>query len=118
VASRESLEALSSKELHDRAVALAKHRLDIGFLWGLARAIPAADVVAGRLDRSETDILVFTPLLNDIRDADEGALADALRPFYIDYILEHEPPDRSPGAGADAAPNSGADSGPGSAVEA
>jgi hypothetical protein len=87
---REELEALSSKELHDRAVATAKHRLDIGFLWELARAIPVADVVAGRLDRSETDIMKFTPLLNDIRDADEGALADALRPFYIDYLVAHE----------------------------
>jgi hypothetical protein len=103
---KDDLEALSSKELHDRAAELARRHLDIGFLWELIRTIPAADVVAGRLDRSETDIMKFTPLLNDVRDADEGALADALRPFYVGYILEHEgsrdapEPDEDPGAAA------------------
>jgi len=86
---REELERLSSKELHDRAVALAKRRLDISFLWDLMKTIPAADVAAGKLDRSEVDIMKFTPLLNDLRDADEGALAEALRPFYVDYLEKH-----------------------------
>jgi hypothetical protein len=89
---RQELDALTSKELHDRATDLAKHRLDIEFLWGLLRTIPAAESAAGELDRSEVDIMKVTPLLNDLRDADEGRLADALRPFYIDYLLGHERP--------------------------
>jgi hypothetical protein len=28
-------------------------------------------------------------LLNDLVDADRGDLADALRPLYVDYLLEH-----------------------------
>jgi hypothetical protein len=38
----EDLENLSSKELHDRAVERAARHLDVGFLWRLLRAIPAA----------------------------------------------------------------------------
>ena len=41
MATREELEKLSSKELHDRAVRLAEHRLDLAFLWRLVKAIPA-----------------------------------------------------------------------------
>jgi len=30
-------------------------------------------------------------LLNDlVRDTDEGALGEALRPMYVDYLLEHD----------------------------
>lgn len=90
MSTREELDRLTSKELHDKAVERAKHHLDISFWWELAKTIPAADVAAGKIDRSETDIMKLTPLLNDIRDSDEGALADALRPFYIDYLLKHD----------------------------
>ena len=37
-------------------------------------------------------------LLNDFIDADRGELADALRPLYIEYLVEHgaeEDDDRS-----------------------
>ena len=40
---RATLEALSSHELHDRAVHRAVHHLDVGFLWELLRAIPAGE---------------------------------------------------------------------------
>ena len=69
---REELDTLSSKDLHDRAIELAKHRLDVAFLWELLKTIPAAEVAAGELDRSEVDIMKVTPLLNDLRDADGG----------------------------------------------
>jgi hypothetical protein len=86
---REDLEALPSKELHDRATALAKHQLDVAFLWDLLKTIPEARAAAGDEARSETDILRPLALLNDLFDADEGRLADALRPFYLDYLEEH-----------------------------
>ncbi len=86
------LEKLSSKELHDRASRLAERRLDIGYLWRLVKAIPAAEAAAGRVDKAEADIGVgdLMPLLSDLDHSGEGALADALRPLYIDYLLEHE----------------------------
>jgi hypothetical protein len=87
---REELEALSSAELHDRAMGLAKHRLDVGFLWDLLKMIPEARAAAGDEARSETDIMRPLALLNDFFDADEGRLADALRPLYLEYLEKHE----------------------------
>jgi hypothetical protein len=87
----EDLDRLSSKELHDRAVKLAEHRLDIGFLWRLLKTIPAAEAAAGNLPEAEADIGVgdLVPLLHDLAHSDEGALADALRPLYLEYLEEH-----------------------------
>jgi hypothetical protein len=89
---REELESLSSKDLHDRAVRLAEHRLDVGFLWRLIKTIPAAQAAAGHLDEAEADVAVgdLVPLLHDLDHADEGGLAEALRPMYIDYLQKHE----------------------------
>jgi hypothetical protein len=92
VATREDLERLSSKELHDRAVRLAERRLDVVYLWRLLKAIPVAEVAAGNLEEAEADVGVadLVPLLHDFVHADEGGLADALRPMYIEYLEEHE----------------------------
>lgn len=89
---REELETLSSKQLHDRAVRLAEHRMDVLFLWRLIKAIPVAQAAAGQLDKADADIAVgdLMPLLADLDRSDEGSLADALRPLYIDYLLKHE----------------------------
>jgi hypothetical protein len=92
VASREDLDKLSSKKLHDRAVQLAEHRLDVGFLWQLLKAIPVAEAAAGNLEEAEADVGVadLVPLIHDFTHAGQGELADALRPMYIDYLVKHE----------------------------
>ena len=90
VTDRESLELLSAQELHDRATRLAWRRLDVSFLWNLLSTIPEARAAGGDQDRSEMDILRPLALLNDLVDADRGELAEALRPLYIDYLVEHE----------------------------
>jgi hypothetical protein len=90
VPTREELERLTPQELHDRATRLAWRRLDVGFLWGLLRTIPEARAAMGDERRSETDIMRPLALLNDLVDADRGELAEALRPLYVDYLLEHE----------------------------
>ncbi len=90
---RAELERLSSAELHDRATRLAWRRLDVAFLWDLLKTIPEARAAAGDEERSETDIVRPLALLNDLVDADRGELADALRPFYLDYLERHETPD-------------------------
>ena len=96
---REELESLASAELHDRATRLAWRRLDVGFLWDLLRTIPEARAAAGDEERSEADIMRPLALLNDLVDADRGELAEALRPLYIDYLLEHETGEEAGDAG-------------------
>jgi hypothetical protein len=98
---REELEALTSAELHDRATRLAWRRLDVSFLWDLLRTIPEARAAAGDEERSETDIMRPLALLNDLVDADRGELADALRPLYVEYLLEHESTADAEEAGGD-----------------
>jgi hypothetical protein len=90
---RAELERLSSAELHDRATRLAWRRLDVSFLWDLLKTIPEARAAIGDEARSETDIIRPLALLNDLVDADQGELAEALRPFYLDYLAEHEQAD-------------------------
>jgi hypothetical protein len=90
---RAELENLSAAELHDRATRLAWRRLDVSFLWDLLKTIPEARAAAGELERSETDIVRPLALLNDFVDADRGDLAEALRPFYLDYLEKHERPE-------------------------
>jgi hypothetical protein len=92
VSTREELERLSSKELHDRAIRVAERRLDVGFLWQLIKAIPVAEAAAGDLRESEADVAVgdLVPLIHDFIHSDEGKLADALRPMYLDYLEKHE----------------------------
>jgi hypothetical protein len=85
------LENLPSKELHDRAMALARERRDVGFLWELLRAIPAAAAAQGDLDRAKFDLLHGLSLLEEFTHAGDGDLAEALRPLYIGYLTEHGP---------------------------
>lgn len=86
---REELELLATKDLHERAIETAKHHTDVAFLWRLVKALPVAEEVAGDEQRAKTDILRPIALINDaLYDAGEGALGEALRPMYIEYLLE------------------------------
>jgi hypothetical protein len=84
----EDLDQLSSTELHDRAIDLAKRRLDVRFFWKLFESIPEARAVAGQTGAVEADIRHASSWLLDYRNAG-GELDEALRPVYIDYLLEH-----------------------------
>ena len=86
---REELDQLSTKELHDRSIARAKHHLDVGFLWNLVKVLPVAEEVVGDDDRSKIDIARPLALINDVYDAGEGELGEALRPLYLEYLEEH-----------------------------
>ena len=87
---KEELEALTTTELHDRAIELAKHRLDVAFLWRLLEALPVAEETIGEETRSKIDIVRPLALINDLFDAGEGELGEALRPLYVEYLSEHE----------------------------
>jgi hypothetical protein len=84
----EELDAFSTKELHDRAFKLAEHKLDVAFFWKVFRAIPQAEAVEGRPDDAEADAHYISQWLGDFFEARD--LGDALRPFYIEYLVEHE----------------------------
>lgn len=86
---RDELEELSSRELHGLAVRRALHHADVAFLWELLRAIPAAEASEGHADEAGRDITHLSVLLDDAIDSGEGDLADALRPFYLDYLEKH-----------------------------
>jgi hypothetical protein len=85
----DDLDALSSHELHDRAVRRALHHLDVGFLWKLLRAIPAGEAAAGHPDNAAADAVKISSLISDTLDSGDDDIADSLRPLYLGYLQEH-----------------------------
>jgi hypothetical protein len=83
------LEQLSSRELHDLAVRHARRHADIRFFWRLMEVLPAAQAAAGNLREAEADVAQMSAHLNDITEAGRGEVAEALRPFYIDYLTRN-----------------------------
>ena len=87
---RSELEAMPSTELHDKAVNHAVKHLHVGFLWDLVSAVPTAEAAAGHLDEARSDVVSLSSYISDVVHAgDEGEVADALRPLYIDYLEKH-----------------------------
>ena len=84
--SDDGLDALSSKELHDRAVRRAKHHVDVRFFWDLVKLMPAAEAAAGELDQAAGDVQSLSAHIDDLTDSGRGETADLLRPFYLDYL--------------------------------
>ena len=89
MATIEELEALTTKELHDRAFDTARRRVDVRFFWRLLKAVPAAEAAAGHVDEAEEDILRLTERVRDAIQPDTPEEAEAFRPIYIDYLREH-----------------------------
>ena len=89
MATREELEALSSEELHDRATQHALRHANVKFFWRLLQSLPAAEASVGEMDETRTDVQSLYGRLNDLRHSGEGEVADALRPLYVDYLVEH-----------------------------
>jgi hypothetical protein len=79
-------ERMSSRELHDLAVRRARRHVDIRFFWQLMEVLPAAQAASGDLREAEADVAQTRAHLNDITAAGRGEVAEALRPFYIDYL--------------------------------
>jgi len=89
VATREELDELSSRQLHDMAVRRALHHADVEFLWELLRAIPAAEAVEGHDAEAGRDINQVSALIDDAIGSGKEDIADALRPLYLDYLVKH-----------------------------
>jgi hypothetical protein len=90
VATRDDLDQLSSRELHDLAVRRALHHVDIEFLWEVLRALPAAEASEGHDIEAGRDINHVSSLIDDAIGSGEGDVAEALRPLYLDYLEKHE----------------------------
>ena len=86
---QDDLEALSSQELHDRAVAYARKHLDVKFLWNLMKLVPAAEAAAGQEDEAAYDVAHWSSQVADTFRDDDGRLSDALRPVYLEYLEQH-----------------------------
>jgi hypothetical protein len=85
---RAELDAMPIKELHDLAMETARRHVDVGFLWEIVKALPVAEEVTGDDQRSKVDIVRPLALINDfLYDSDSGAVGEALRPLYVDYLL-------------------------------
>jgi len=82
------LDALSDKELHDRAFARAVKHLDLGFFKRVLEAAPAAHAAAGETDEAFNDVLRSSSLLTELIHSDPTVLA-GLRPLYIEYLTAH-----------------------------
>jgi hypothetical protein len=88
MATFDELNALSSKELHDRAFRHAEHHLDLKFFWDLLEEVPMAEMIAGNAREAQTDTLAPSVQVADaVRSKPE--LMDAMRPIYIDYLQKH-----------------------------
>ena len=83
------LDALSSKELHDRAVRYALRHLDLPFFIRLMEALPVAEAATGDIDEAEADALTLRAHIDDVTDSGQGEVADLLRPLYLDYLRAH-----------------------------
>jgi hypothetical protein len=85
----DNLDLLSARELHDLAVHRAVRHVDVKFLWDLLRELPAGEAAAGRTDLATADALHLSRLISDAIDSGDDDVAQALRPFYLDYLRKH-----------------------------
>jgi hypothetical protein len=84
------LERLTSPELHHLAVDRAKRHLDVRFFWELLKILPAAEAAAGEVDDAAADVSSLSAHVDDVTDAGRGDVAELLRPFYLQYLREHD----------------------------
>ena len=85
----EELESLPTDELRSRAIESAKSRRDVRFFWDLLDAVPAVEAAAGHTEEAEQDILSLVQRVADAYKPDTTEEADAFRPIYIQYLMEH-----------------------------
>lgn len=83
------LEALTSEELHDLAVKHARHHLDVRFFWRLMKYLPAAEAGAGEVEEADADLDSMVAHVDDVTTSGRGEVGELLRPFYLEYLREH-----------------------------
>jgi hypothetical protein len=84
------LDALTSRDLHDRAVRYALRHLDVPFFFRLMEALPVAEAAIGDVGGAEADALTLRAHIDDVTDSGRGEVAELLRPLYLDYLRAHD----------------------------
>jgi hypothetical protein len=85
----DGLDALSAKELHDLAVHHARRHFNLKFYWRLMERLPLAEAAAGEYEDADLDLESAIAHVDDVTDAGQGEVAEALRPFYLEYLRDH-----------------------------
>jgi hypothetical protein len=86
----DSLDELTTRELHDRAVRRAEKHADVRFFWSLLKLIPAAKAATGDEGEADYDVQFSKGLILDALHSGDGELGEALRPVFIDYLRSHQ----------------------------
>ncbi|GAA1450608.1 hypothetical protein [Nocardiopsis tropica] len=92
----------STEDLRDRAVELARQRWDLRFFWRLLGLVPAAEAAAGNDRASEASVAQLSGFVYEALSAEtDPGVQEALRPVYVQYLLDHgdEAGDTGPGTG-------------------
>jgi hypothetical protein len=84
----DDLETLTSRQLHERAIDLAKVGGDLDWLWHVLGSIPSGEGQLGELDDSGLDVASVISAINTRIRVDLAA-QEILRPQYVAYLLEH-----------------------------
>ena len=85
----DELDALSTQELHDRAIHRAERHLDVKFFWRLLQLIPSAQTAIGDEGEADYDIQSSKGLILDALHSGEGELGEAMRPVFLEYLRKH-----------------------------
>jgi hypothetical protein len=91
----DELDALPTDELKDRALATARHRGDVGFLWEIVKHLPESARFTGEdgattgIATSFNDVLAVVEELFGHRTGDVGEMEPLLRARFIDYVTRH-----------------------------
>ena len=68
----------------------ALRHLDVRFFWRLLEYVPVAEAAAGNVHEAEADALTLRARLDDLTDSGKGEVAELLRPYYLEYLREHD----------------------------
>ena len=84
-------EHISTDDLRERAVVLARKRWDLRFFWKLLGLIPAGEAAAGHMESSQASVAQASGLFFEALSAeDDPELQEALRPVYVQYLVDNE----------------------------
>jgi len=90
----------STEDLRDRAVDLARKRWDLRFFWRLLGLIPAAEAAAGNDRASEASVAQLSGFVYEALSVEtDPGVQEALRPVYIQYLVDHGEEEDSGGSG-------------------
>lgn len=95
---------ISTEDLREHAVELARRHWDLRFFWRILGLIPAAQAAAGNEGASEASVAQLSGFLYEALSAEtDPEVQEALRPVYVQYLLEHGQTPEDVGHGGDTA---------------